>query len=119
MVAQGWALAYRQYSTSYVGQENAAHAAGLGIWRRVHRAVGLEARPADADGHREGRAAGVGGRMMQGLHYRQGMRQQLHQPVEDLPQGAGVRVRCAVTIPQLAVPGRAIAGRSDGLGLAK
>ena len=33
MVAQGWALAYRQYSTAYVGQEDAAHAAGLGIWR--------------------------------------------------------------------------------------
>jgi endonuclease YncB( thermonuclease family) len=33
MVAQGWALAYRQYSAAYVGRENAAHAAGLGIWR--------------------------------------------------------------------------------------
>jgi endonuclease YncB( thermonuclease family) len=33
MVAQGWALAYRQYSRAYVGQETAAHAAGLGIWR--------------------------------------------------------------------------------------
>ena len=33
MVAQGWALAYRQYSTVYVGQEDAAHAAGRGIWR--------------------------------------------------------------------------------------
>jgi endonuclease YncB( thermonuclease family) len=33
MVAQGWALAYRQYSIAYVGQEEAAHAAGLGIWR--------------------------------------------------------------------------------------
>jgi endonuclease YncB( thermonuclease family) len=33
MVAQGWALAYRQYSTAYVGQEEAARAAGLGIWR--------------------------------------------------------------------------------------
>ena len=33
MVAQGWALAYRQYSMVYVSQETAAHAAGLGIWR--------------------------------------------------------------------------------------
>jgi endonuclease YncB( thermonuclease family) len=33
MVRQGWALAYRQYSTAYLGQETATHAAGLGIWR--------------------------------------------------------------------------------------
>jgi len=33
MVSQGWALAYRHYSTAYVGQEEAAHAAKLGIWR--------------------------------------------------------------------------------------
>ncbi|QEX16838.1 hypothetical protein FRZ44_21330 [Hypericibacter terrae] len=32
MVSQGWALAYRHYSTDYVPQEEAAHAAGLGIW---------------------------------------------------------------------------------------
>jgi endonuclease YncB( thermonuclease family) len=32
MVAQGWALAYRRYSTDYVPQEDAAHAAQLGIW---------------------------------------------------------------------------------------
>ncbi|WP_225309040.1 thermonuclease family protein [Hypericibacter adhaerens] len=32
MVAQGWAVAYRQYSTDYVPQEEAAHAAKLGIW---------------------------------------------------------------------------------------
>jgi endonuclease YncB( thermonuclease family) len=33
MVSQGWALAYRHYSTAYVGEEDAAHAAHLGIWR--------------------------------------------------------------------------------------
>lgn len=33
MVAEGWALAYRQYSTDYVGQERAASAAHKGIWR--------------------------------------------------------------------------------------
>ena len=32
MVAQGWAMAYRQYSTDYVGAEEAAHAAGRGLW---------------------------------------------------------------------------------------
>jgi endonuclease YncB( thermonuclease family) len=33
LVSKGWALAYLQYSTAYVGQEQAAHVAGLGIWR--------------------------------------------------------------------------------------
>lgn len=33
MVAEGWALAYRNYSTDYVDEEAAAQAAGLGIWR--------------------------------------------------------------------------------------
>jgi len=33
LVAQGWALAYRRYSTEYVSQEEAARAAGLNIWR--------------------------------------------------------------------------------------
>ena len=33
MVRQGWALAYRHYSTAYVGEEDAAHAASDGIWR--------------------------------------------------------------------------------------
>jgi len=33
MVAQGWALAYRHYSTAYVGEEDAARTAKLGIWR--------------------------------------------------------------------------------------
>ncbi|MCG3775348.1 MAG: hypothetical protein JW395_2180 [Nitrospira sp.] len=32
MVAQGWAIAYRQYSRAYVEDENRAHAAGVGIW---------------------------------------------------------------------------------------
>jgi len=32
MVAQGWAVAYRHYSMDYVPQEEAAHAAGLGVW---------------------------------------------------------------------------------------
>ncbi len=33
MVAQGWALAYRQFSDDYVGQEGKAREAGLGMWR--------------------------------------------------------------------------------------
>ena len=33
MVAQGWALAYRKYSTAYVEQESNASAAKLGIWQ--------------------------------------------------------------------------------------
>src|SRR6266576_2507001 len=33
MVRQGWALAYRHYSTAYVADEDAAHLAGDGIWR--------------------------------------------------------------------------------------
>ena len=33
MVSQGWALAYRQYSRDYVGEEADARAARRGIWR--------------------------------------------------------------------------------------
>ncbi len=33
MVRQGWALAYRHYSSAYVADEDAAHVAGYGIWR--------------------------------------------------------------------------------------
>ena len=33
MVRQGWALAYRKYSTAYVTDEEAARANGAGIWR--------------------------------------------------------------------------------------
>ena len=33
MVEQGWAMAYRKYSTDYVSQESAAKAARLGVWR--------------------------------------------------------------------------------------
>ncbi|WP_296816558.1 thermonuclease family protein [Brevundimonas sp.] len=32
MVAQGWALAYRRYSSDYVAEEQEAEAAGLGLW---------------------------------------------------------------------------------------
>ena len=32
LVSQGWALAYRHYSTAYVGDEDAARTAPLGIW---------------------------------------------------------------------------------------
>jgi endonuclease YncB( thermonuclease family) len=32
MVEGGWAVAYRQYSTDYVGAENAAKRAGRGLW---------------------------------------------------------------------------------------
>lgn len=33
LVAEGWALAYRQYSTDYVDEEEAARAGRKGIWR--------------------------------------------------------------------------------------
>jgi len=33
MVRQGWALAYRRYSTAYVDEEDAARAAQAEIWR--------------------------------------------------------------------------------------
>lgn len=33
MVREGWALAYRRYSTDYVKEENEATQAGRGIWR--------------------------------------------------------------------------------------
>ena len=33
MVAQGWAVAYRKYSTDYVSQEAAAKAGRRGVWR--------------------------------------------------------------------------------------
>ena len=33
LVAQGWAMAYRQFSEAYVVEEAAAEAAGRGIWR--------------------------------------------------------------------------------------
>ena len=32
MVAEGWALAYRDYSKKYVPQENVAREAGKGVW---------------------------------------------------------------------------------------
>ena len=38
MVRQGWALAYRHYSTAYVSDEDAAHLAGVGIWRGTFEA---------------------------------------------------------------------------------
>lgn len=33
MVHSGWALAYRRYSTAYVGAEGSARYAKRGIWR--------------------------------------------------------------------------------------
>lgn len=33
LVAEGWALAYRRYSTDYVAEEEAARAARKGVWR--------------------------------------------------------------------------------------
>lgn len=33
LVAEGWALAYRRYSMDYVDEEEAARAAGKGVWR--------------------------------------------------------------------------------------
>src|SRR5882724_826293 len=38
MVQQGWALAYRHYSTAYVADEDAARAARVGIWRGTFEA---------------------------------------------------------------------------------
>ena len=35
MVAEGWALAYRQYSDDYVEEEQAARAGHKGLWRGV------------------------------------------------------------------------------------
>jgi endonuclease YncB( thermonuclease family) len=32
MVRDGWALAYRRYSTDYVNEEDEARAAGVGLW---------------------------------------------------------------------------------------
>ena len=32
-VEQGWALAFRKYSVDFVAEEEAARAAGRGIWR--------------------------------------------------------------------------------------
>jgi len=53
MVRQGWALAYRHYSTAYVADEDAAHLAGAGIWRGTFDApVGL------ATGEAAGRGSG-------------------------------------------------------------
>lgn len=55
MVAEGWALAYREYSPDYIPQEAAAEAVGLGLWqgdfvppwewRRGTRLEGAEAVP--------------------------------------------------------------------------
>ena len=51
LVSRGWALAYRQFSEAYVAEEDAAKAAGVGIWRGAfvapwewRRGVRLEAR---------------------------------------------------------------------------
>jgi endonuclease YncB( thermonuclease family) len=38
LVEQGWALAFRRYSTDYVGEEDAARAARRGIWRGTFEA---------------------------------------------------------------------------------
>jgi hypothetical protein len=55
--------------------------------------------------------------MLQGLLDRQGLREQLHQPEEDLPQAAGVRVRCAVNqFVQLAASGANTIVRIDANG---
>jgi endonuclease YncB( thermonuclease family) len=32
MVQEGWALAYRRYSSQYVKEEGEARAAGTGVW---------------------------------------------------------------------------------------
>ncbi|UGB26240.1 thermonuclease family protein [Methylorubrum sp. B1-46] len=58
LVAQGWGMAYRQYSTAYVRHEEEAKAEKRGIWvgqftppwdwRRGHRAADTGTRPAEA-----------------------------------------------------------------------
>ena len=60
MVSQGWALAYRQYSMDYVGDEDAARAAGKGLWRgkfippwEWHRRPPASARPVGHDCRRK------------------------------------------------------------------
>jgi endonuclease YncB( thermonuclease family) len=35
MVREGWALAYREYSTDYVPQEQEARAAKRGLWNET------------------------------------------------------------------------------------
>ena len=57
MVKQGWAVAYRKYSTDYVSHEMAAKAARRGLWRgefvepsRWRRGERLEAVPASGPG---------------------------------------------------------------------
>lgn len=60
LVAQGWAVAYRQYSTDYVAQEAEAKAAGRGVWegrfvmpwdwRRGQRVVQQQAPASTQDG---------------------------------------------------------------------
>ena len=34
LVSEGWAFAFREYSTDYLAQEQEAKAAGRGVWRR-------------------------------------------------------------------------------------
>jgi hypothetical protein len=96
MVAQGWALASAILDGLCRPGGSGARRGARHLTRDVHRAVGLATRRADANCHREGRAARVGSRLLQGLHNGQGVRQQLHQQDEDLLQAAGVRVRCSV-----------------------
>lgn len=54
MVASGWAMAFRKYSDSYVGDEDRAKAGGLGIWGsdfvlpEVYRAANAPKVPAPA-----------------------------------------------------------------------
>lgn len=55
MVAEGWATAFRRYSTDYVGEEDSARSARLGLWnsefespedfRRAEDEAGLRATP--------------------------------------------------------------------------
>jgi len=56
----------------------------------------LPMRPTSASGAARSRHRGIGGTLLQGLHDQQGLREQLHQPFEDLSQAEGMRVRCAV-----------------------
>jgi endonuclease YncB( thermonuclease family) len=78
LVSQGLALAYRHYSTAYVGQGDAAHAAHRGVWRGEFTAPWEWRRgvrtPTFSVGEDEPTLARY---LLQGLRNWQGLREQL------------------------------------------
>jgi len=67
-MSQGWALAYRHYSTAYVGEEDAARAAHLGIWRSTFTAPWDWRRGDRAPYAAAARDRAIGSDVLQGLH---------------------------------------------------